>query len=590
MEALKKKAGELAHVLGKFKQIFLSIGMFSAIINLMMLVPSLYMLQVYDRVLTSRNQTTLIMLTAMLLGAYLLISALELVRSYLLIRVGARLDMELNKRIFVASFEQQLRQTGANAGQALHDLSTVRQFITGNGLFAFFDAPWFPVYLLVIFLFSPQLGIFALVGTAILVALAIANELASRKPLKEASTLSVSSGALANNSLRNAEVIEAMGMMPNMMRKWFAQHSNYIFLQAQASERAGVISAVTRFVRLSMQSLILGYAAVLTLDGKITPGMMIVASILMGRTLAPVEQLIGVWRTWAGARSAYERLNDLLTQHPARVTGMRLPNPQGVVALEGVTVVPPLGSEPVIRNLSLKIVPGDVLGVIGPSGAGKSSLARIIVGVWPAATGCVRIDGADIQSWNKEELGPSIGYLPQDIELFSGTVSENIARFGDVDPEQIVLAAQRAGVHDMILQMPKGYDTVLGVGGSGLAGGQKQRIGLARALYGDPALIVLDEPNSNLDEVGEKALVSAIAEMNLRGKTIVMITHRPSIIGVTNKLLVLRDGVGELYGATSTVLAELTKLNAQANQASQDRIKNSNASSAGNVQQIGDKA
>ena len=548
---------EIAQVLGSFKGAFQSVGIFSAIINLMMLVPSLYMLQVYDRVLSSHNETTLLMLTLMVLGAYLFISALEFVRSFVLIRVGAQLDMKMNKRIYTAAFEQNLKKAGGNAGQALQDLTTVRQFLTGNALFAFFDAPWFPVYLVVIFLFNSSLGFFALGGTVVLVVLAYVNEVVSKKPLAEASSMAISAGNLATNNLRNAEVIEALGMLPNLMKRWFKLHASFLQLQAEASEKAGVITAATKFFRLSLQSLILGFGALLVLDGKITGGMMIVSSILMGRTLSPVEQLIGVWKTWGSTRSAYKRLSELLAANPPRKTGMSLPKPLGQISVQAVTAAPPGATVAVIKSLSFSIDAGDVLGVIGSSGSGKSTLARLLVGVWPAALGHVRLDGADIYQWNKDELGPHVGYLPQDIELFAGTVSDNIGRFGDVDADQVVLAAKRAGVHELILHFSQGYDTVLGDGGAGLSGGQKQRIGLARAMYGDPSLLVLDEPNSNLDEIGEQALVAAIVDFRKRGKTVVLMTHRSSIIGVTNKLLLLQSGTAKMFGPTAKVLTDL---------------------------------
>jgi len=553
----KPEQNEIVHALLDFKDAFWTVGIFSAIINLMLLVPSLYMLQVYDRVLASHNETTLLMLTLMVLGAYLFMSALEFVRSFVLIRVGAQLDMKLNKRIYTAAFEQNLKKAGGNAGQALQDLATVRQFLTGNALFAFFDAPWFPIYLAVIFLFNPSLGVFAVCGTLVLIVLACLNEIVSRKPLAEASNMAIAAGNLATNNLRNAEVIEVLGMLPNLMNRWFKLHTRFLQLQAEASEKAGIIGACTKFFRVSLQSLILGYGALLVLDGKITGGMMIVSSILMGRTLNPVEQLIGVWKTWSNTRSAYRRLSELLEVNPPRHTGMSLPPPLGKISLETVTAAPPGARVAVIKNLSFTLLPGDVLGIMGPSGCGKSTLARLLVGLWPSALGHVRLDGADIYLWNKDELGPHIGYLPQDIELFAGTVSENIGRFGDIDPKKIVMAAKRAQVHELILQLPQGYNSPLGDGGAGLSGGQKQRIGLARAMYGDPSLLVLDEPNSNLDETGEHALVNAIIDFRTRGKTVVLITHRSRVIGVTNKLLLLQAGGAHLFGSTAKVLTDL---------------------------------
>ena len=560
---------EIAQILISFKGAFRTVGVFSAIINILMLVPVLYMLQVYDRVLASRNETTLLMLTIMVLGAYLVMSALEFIRSFVLIRVGAQLDMKMNKRVYTAAFEQNLKQAGGNAGQALQDLTNIRQFLTGNGIFAFFDAPWFPIYLAVIYLFDPMLGTFALAGTIILIVLAYINEVISKKPLADASAMAIASGNLATNNLRNAEVISAMGMLPNLMARWFNLHSRFLQLQAEASEKSGIITVLTKFVRISMQSLILGLGALQVLDGKITPGMMIVASILMGRATSPVDQLIAIWKTWSSTRSAYQRLNKLLEVNPAREAGMSLPKPLGQISVEAVTAAPPGSPVAVIKNLSFVIAKGDVLGIIGPSGSGKSTLARLLVGIWPSAVGKVRLDGADVYHWNKDELGPSIGYLPQDVELFAGTVSENIARFGEIDAEKVILAAKRAGVHDMILHFPQGYDTPLGDGGGGLSGGQKQRIGLARAMYDDPSLIVLDEPNSNLDDLGEQALVAAINDLRNRGKTIVLITHRTSALSTTNKLLLLRDGMAQMFGPTNQVMADLAKSNQQQSQQAQ---------------------
>jgi ATP-binding cassette subfamily C exporter for protease/lipase len=396
-----------------------------------------------------------------------------------------------------------------------------------------------------------------LAGAAGLIALAFANQALSKKPLEEANAVAITSGNLATNNLRNAEVIAAMGMLPDLMARWLRLNDRVLRLQAEASQKAGKINSITKFVRVSMQSLILGLGALLVLEGKVTPGMMIVAMILLGRALSPVEQLISVWRSWNSTRSAYQRLNELLAANPMRETGMLLPKPLGKVSVEAVTVAPPGSTVSVLKNLSFTIAPGDVLGVIGPSGSGKSTLARLLVGVWPVAMGKVRLDGADVYYWNKDELGPHIGYLPQDIELFAGTVAENIARFGEVDSEKVVMTAKRAGIHEMVLRLPQGYDTPLGDGGAGLSGGQKQRLGLARAMYGDPSLIMLDEPNSNLDEVGEQALIEAIDDLRKQGKTIVIISHKNSVLAATTKLLLLVDGKTQLFGPTAQVLDRL---------------------------------
>jgi ATP-binding cassette, subfamily C, bacterial exporter for protease/lipase len=564
---IKLPTNEIVQAMLGYRKVFLTVGVFSMLINLLMLVPSLYMLQVYDRVLPSRNGITLLMLTLMMLGMYALMCALEYVRSFVVIRVGGKIDMHLSTRVYTAAFENNLKQNGVAASQALNDLTTIRQFVTGNGLFTFFDAPWFPVYLIIIFVFNVWLGLFAVVGSVVLVALAIANERMTKRPLSEAQTMSMRSTSLATSNLRNAEVIEAMGMLPNLLARWASLNTGFLSSQAEASEKAALIGNVTKFVRISQQSLVLGVGALLAIEGSISPGMMIAGSILMGRALSPLEMVIGVWRQWSGVKSAYCRLVDLLEENPVRRIGMSLPAPEGHLAFEGVSAAPPGSRVAVLKGLSFAIEPGDIVGVIGPSASGKSTLARLMVGVWPAAVGTVRLDGADIYQWDKEQLGPHTGYLPQDIELFGGSIAENITRFGQIDSEKIVEAARLAGVHEMILRLPKGYDTLVGDRGAGLSGGQKQRIGLARALYGSPTLIVLDEPNSNLDEVGEAALRQAIDNLRAAGRTVVLITHRTSIIAATTKLLLLVDGQLQLYGPTAHVLAAIQQSNGQATRA-----------------------
>jgi ATP-binding cassette subfamily C exporter for protease/lipase len=545
---------ELATVLFSFRKAFYTAGLFSLFINLLGLVPSIYMLQVYDRVLQSRNVTTLIMLTVIMLGFYVMLSMLELARSKLLIRVGAQLDMKLNNRVFVASFESNLKRAGGNAGQALGDLTNVRQFLTGNGLFAFFDAPWAPIYLVVIFMFHPWLGVFAIVAALVLFSLALLTELSTRKPLAEAQHVAAGANNYATNNLRNAEVIEAMGMLDNLRSRWMQKQMRFLALQNEASDKAAVISSATKSVRIAVQSLVLGGGALLVIDGSLTPGGMIAASILLGKALGPVELAIGVWKQLLGARTAFHRLESLLQSNPERQNSMLLPTPVGALQLEDVMAAAPGSQVMILKNIGFNVSPGEVVGVIGPSASGKSTLARLLVGVWPTMGGKVRLDGADIYTWDKNHLGPSVGYLPQDIELFEGSIAENIARFGEVDPINVVEAAKMAGVHDMILHFPQGYDTHIGDSGSGLSGGQRQRIGLARAIYGNPKFIVLDEPNSNLDDVGEAALIKAVQELKQRGTTIVLITHRTSIIGAVDKLLLLVDGAVQLFGPRDQVL------------------------------------
>ncbi|EGA4955922.1 type I secretion system permease/ATPase [Salmonella enterica] len=539
-------------------RVFWSIGIFTAFINLLMLVPSVYMLQVYDRVLPSRNEITLLMLTLIMLGMFAMMSLLEYIRSMVVICISNQLDMRLNTRVYTAVYEANIKNGSSDAGQMLNDLTNLRQFLTGSALFTFFDVPWFPVYLSVIFLFNPWLGLFALLGALLLISLAVINEFVSKKPLAEASKLSIVSGNLASTNLRNAEVIEALGMLPNLRHRWFDLHQQFLSSQRIASERSGRVSAVTKFVRMSLQSLVLGLGGWLAIDGHITPGMMIAGSILMGRTLAPIEQVINVWKSYSAARLSYDRLVRLLETYPQRSTGMSLPRPEGVVSVEGVSATPPGSSEAVVlHNVSFGIQPGDVLGIIGPSASGKSTLARVLVGVWPVSEGTVRLDNSDIYQWDKSELGPYIGYLPQDIELFAGTIAENIARFNDIDSEKVIEAAKLAGVHELILRFPDGYNTVLGSSGVGLSGGQKQRIGLARALYGIPSLVVLDEPDSSLDDAGKKALDQAITSLRRRNKTVILITHRTSLLSMTSKLLLLVNGNVNAFGPTQQVLQRL---------------------------------
>ncbi len=545
---------ELTEVLFSFRKAFYTAGVFSMFINLLGLVPSIYMLQVYDRVLQSRNVTTLIMLTVIMLGFYVMSSMLELARSKLLIRVGAQLDMKLNDRVFVASFERNLKRSGGNAGQAMGDLTNVRQFLTGNGLFAFFDAPWAPIYLIVIFLFSPWLGVFAVVAALVLFSLAWATELSTRKPLAEATHVAIGANNYATNNLRNAEVIEAMGMLNNIKHRWMQKQMRFLVLQNEASDKAAVISSATKSVRIAVQSLVLGGGALLVIEGTLTPGGMIAASILLGKALGPVEMAIGVWKQLLGARTAFHRLEGMLQEHPARVPSMTLPTPLGALRVESVTAAAPGTQVMILKDVSFDVSPGEIVGVIGPSASGKSTLARLLVGVWPALGGKVRLDGADIYTWEKSHLGPSLGYLPQDIELFEGSIAENIARFGTVEADKVVEAAKLAGVHEMILRFPKGYDTQIGDAGSGLSGGQRQRIGFARAIYGNPKFVVLDEPNSNLDDVGEESLIRAVLELKQRGTTVILITHRTSIIAAVDKLLLLVDGAVQLFGPRDQVL------------------------------------
>jgi ATP-binding cassette subfamily C exporter for protease/lipase len=548
---------ELETILGRFRGAFVAVGAFSMVINLIMLAPAIYMLQIYERVLLSRNATTLWVITGIVVGFYILMGVMELVRSMVLIRVSAKLDTQLSQRLFNAAFEQRLKQGRGNPAQALGDLTTLRQFLSGSGVFSFFDAPWTPLFILVITALSPTLGLLSLVGALVLFTLAWTTESVTRKPMKKANQMAAGSSLFATNHLRNAEVIEAMGMLGHLSARWFAYQRNMLGYQSQASERAAVVSAITRATRVALQSLILGAGALLAIEGHITAGAMVAASILMGRALAPVEQAIGVWKQLISAREAYHRLDAMLVEFPQRETAMSLPPPQGQLSVENLVAAPPGAQQPVLKGINLQIQAGEVVGVIGPSASGKSTLARLIVGIWPAAGGKVRLDGADVYSWNRTELGPYIGYLPQDIELFEGTVAENIARFGEIDAEKVVAAARMAGVHEMVLRFPQGYEMPIGEGGTALSAGQRQRIGLARAVYGEPALVVLDEPNSNLDDVGEVALMQAVRALKQRGRSVILITHRPRILGDVDKLLLLVEGVMQAFGPRDEVLKHM---------------------------------
>ena len=553
----KQSGGELGQAIRSFRRVFYAVGAFSFAINLLLLVPAIYMLQIYDRVLSSRNEVTLLMLTLIMVGLYVLEAALELVRSKALIRAGVALDLRLGPRLFDASFERYLRARGGNPSQGLGDLTNIRQFLTGKGLFAFFDAPWTPIHILVIFLLSPWLGVFAIIAALSLLGLAYFNERLTAPLLDAAAKAAHSASTYAAGNLRNAEAIEAMGMLANLRKRWFARQSRFLALQADASDRAASVGAATRFLRLTFQSMILGGGALLVIDNQMTPGGMIAASILLGRALSPVDLAIATWRSLVSARSAHARLNSLLEAHPPRGETTSLPRPHGSVVAENLFIGAPGTRQPILKGLSFRVPPGTIVAVVGPSAAGKSTLARALVGVWPVMGGAIRLDSADVQKWDKAELGPWVGYLPQDVELFEGTIAENIARFGTLDSERIVEAARKAGVHETVLRLPEGYDTPIGEGGTMLSGGQRQRVALARALYGDPALIVLDEPNASLDDAGDAALVAALRAMKEEKRTVFVMTHRVNVLGVVDLVMVLANGMMRAFGPRDAVLKGL---------------------------------
>ena len=553
----KVTQSELKTTILKAKQSFIFVGLFSFFINLLQLTSPLYMLQLYDRVMVSRSESTLWLLTGLVILLFATMALLEMVRSRVLVRVGNKIDNLLSDRIFESIFKLANKAPGKASSMPLSDLTQIRQFMTGNGLFAFFDTPWMPIYILVLFLFHPYFGFFAIFSGIILAVFAVMNENTTKEKLAEANKLNRDSSVFVDASLRNAEVIHAMGMQSNIKKIWQKKYFGFLNAQMIASDNAGFWSNISKSARVLFQSLILGLGGYLAIKAELSPGMMIAGSIIMGRALAPLDLMIGSWKGFSNARSAYERLNGLLGEFPREDKPMELPAPKGELLLESVVVVPPNAKQPSLKGISLQVNKGDIVGVIGPSAAGKSSLARAILGLWPLVSGKVRLDVADISQWDKENLGQYIGYLPQDIELFEGTISENICRFSEVDPNKVVSAAQMAGVHEMILRLPEGYDTLIGQGGATLSGGQRQRIGLARALYGDPVLVVLDEPNSNLDDVGEAALVESIKSLKAKGTTVILITHRPAILQVTNKLALMQQGLLQMYGNTNEVLQKL---------------------------------
>jgi PrtD family type I secretion system ABC transporter len=553
----------LRQALQRSGRAFFFVAIFSFFINLLMLTSPIYMLQVYDRVLTARSEATLIYLSVIIGSMMLVMALLEMVRSRVLVRVSGKMEQVLGAKVFDAIFALNLRSPAANRSQSLRDLDTVRQFITSQGPFALFDAPWAPIFIGIVFMMHPLLGLIAIIGAFILFALAFMTEVATKKPLGEANMHAIKAASFAEASLKNSEVLAAMGMLPGIRRRWRASQERALLLQAKASDSAGGISALTKFIRLLLQSSMLGFGAYLALEGEISPGVMIAASIIMGRGLAPVEQAIGSWKSFVAARGAYSRLDELLRTFTPPANTMELPAPKGLVAVERVVAMPPGGTSPTIKGVSFGLAVGEALAIIGPSAAGKSTLARLLVGVWAPHSGSVRLDGADVYSWNHEQLGPHIGYLPQDVEIFDGTIKENIARFGDIDPVKVVEAAQLAGVHDMILRLPSGYDTLIGPGGIALSGGQRQRLGLARAVYGDPAFVVLDEPNSNLDSDGETALVGGLQRLKQKNTTVILISHRPSILNHVDKVLLLREGMVEMFGPKQEVMARLTRPVAQ---------------------------
>lgn len=546
-------------LLAPYKRAFASIAVFSGILNFLMLTPMFYMMWLFDRVLNSKNELTLLMLTLIVVFMYGIWWAFETIRSLIIIQISKHVDTRLNEQIYDAAFQNALKQNGVNASLALNDLTILRQFVTGPIIFSVFDLPWFPIFMLLLFVFNFWMGIFCVVTIVIMVILTAYTEVLTKSKLSKANELAMQASNTAGNTIRNSDVLDAMGMLSTLKAKWLKLHESFLEHQTVASQRAAFFSSLTKVFQMGVQSLIMGLGALLVLIHQITPGMMYASAFLMGKVLMPIQMIVQGWPQVSAAMDSYKRLVALIGDNPPRKYAMSLPKPVGHIQVENVFVAPPGQPKPIVQGVSFALEPGDLLAIVGPSASGKSTLAKCMIGVWHPLVGNVRLDGADMHTWNREELGPSLGYLPQDIEIFEGTISQNIARFTDFDPEDVIAAAQAAGIHQMVLHMPKGYDTLVGPGGLGLSGGQMQRIGLARALFKDPVFIVLDEPNSNLDDAGEQALSASLLKMRERKATAVIVTHRMSALKTATKMLVMQDGKALRFGPTQAVLEELNK-------------------------------
>lgn len=530
---------------------------FSVFVNVLVLAPSAYMMEVYDRVVNSRSQTTLLMETLLVVGVYALLEALEWVRRQIMQDAGTELDKGLREWVFSAVFSARLLHLPVAGAQALRDLKTLREFLPSPALLAFVDAPLALLVLILIFWMNPVLGWFAVAGALVQFAIGVINERRIREPLMAANRSAIGAQTYADGVIRNAQVIESMGMLDAIHNRWMGRQQEFLVQQAVASDHAGTNAALSKLVQSLLSSLLLGMGCWLTLRGEIHGSAMIVSSILGGRVLAPLVQIIGSWRQIESTVESYKRLDSLLKELPMQEKGMALPAPQGFLSVEGVIAGAPRSQVQIIRGISFRVAPGGSLAIVGPSASGKTTLARLLVGIWPAMQGKVRLDGNDIYQWNKDELGKYIGYLPQSIELFEGTIAENVARFDEPDMDQVREACRMVGLDGFIETLPKGYHTEIGDDGSFLSGGERQRVALARALYGMPKFVVLDEPNASLDEAGDLALLNAIMQLRSKGTTIIVMTHRLNILGAIEHMLVLVDGQVQRFGTCQEVLAAL---------------------------------
>ena len=547
-------------LLGFGKGTMISLFVFSCVVNVLMLTGPLFMLQVYDRVLSSGSVPTLLALSGIVLVLYIYYGMLEYIRSRMMVRVGRRFEETLRNRVFDVMSYLTLRRAPSAGGQPISDLNTVRQYLSSSGPLAFFDMPWVPFYLMIVFMLHFWLGIAGLVSAIVIFILAIFTESSTRGPLGKAAAAQTKAVLMTDEARRSTEAMHALGMRGILRKRWAAVQQEALDHQTTASDAGGKLASASRVVRLLVQSGMLALGAYLAINREISAGSIIAASIIMGRGLAPIEQAVGNWQQFLGARKAIERLAKMLGQVPPETERMQLPPPRGYLDVENVIVMVPGQEKPLLAGLSFKVTPGMGLGVIGPTGAGKSTLARVLTGVTPATRGSVRLDGAAIEQRNMDDYGKVVGYLPQDVQLFDGTVAQNISRFQEgAKPDDIIKAAEMANVHDMVMRLPQGYDTPLGENGARLSAGQRQRVALARALYGDPALIIMDEPNSNLDAEGEAALDRAIRASLQRGAAVVVVAHRPSALHAVSHILVLSDGKAAAYGPKDEVLNKVSK-------------------------------
>ena len=552
-------SSELATALGACRRAFFAIALFSGMSNILMLAGALFMLEVYDRVLPSRSVPTLVALLLLVAGLYGAQGLIDMIRSRILVRIGHSLDEAMSLRVYEAIVRLPLKIGNKGDGsQPIRDLDAVRAFLSGSGPVAFFDLPWMPVYLAICFLFHYLIGLTALAGAIILVTLTVVTEIKTRHPTRSAAQFAVARNSLLEASRRNAEVITAMGMAGRISKHWRDLNHNFVAASGRASDVGGGLGAFSRVLRMLLQSAILAVGAWLVINQESTPGIIIAGSILGGRALAPVDLAIANWRGFVGARQSWQRLSRLLGHLPPTTDPMPLRPPARSLVVQNGTVVPPGQQRVVCQEVNFTLAAGKAMGVIGPTGSGKSSLARMLVGVWTPARGTVRLDGATLDQWSPEALGRHVGYVPQDVELFNGTVAQNIARFEDPpDADAVIAAAHAAGVHDLIINLADGYETMVGEQGSALSAGQAQRIALARALYRDPFLVVLDEPNSNLDAEGDEALTRAILGLRARGAITIVVAHRPSAIAGVDYILIMGKGRQQQFGPKEEVLSRL---------------------------------